>query len=766
MAFKPPYTYAWQNPVLCETIYPNRLEKLRDFLLVYEEIDLWARLKAGPIDPALEQEIRQDLPGLQAELRKEQNQQKTLQDALNLLVKKLAQIERLPEVRKLVLEISKLQQEMAQLNVRQRLLEGYIAWSLRIAPQNDPVRPKRQAELDQVLARLAEITAQIASLKEEYTDTFQPLKEQEDKLEQAAEALARRISELGARLQGFPLLTAILPVTPRIAARWLLNQYRQRLEGLDQEALLKLALERIDHQPERFPGWLKYMVIHFSGMRYKSAHGSWADPRLLLEKILEDELEGQILGSAEEQIRQTAAEFLVGLQISLAAAADEIEKNRLNRWIQKLAILDTTRQEVFRSQPAWEALFDELRLVEKKIPASQAPGGSSAAPDPQPLPALEAQRQQLLQQIGAAKAAEIKKRLEAALYWLRKNILAYRLEGLHDQVARMGDAEVLSELTVRKARIPHWAWDEIVRRTDLRLLVNDPGWETPTPQEQQEKFRPDPANQRWRQLLSDWETKDITAWRAKNAQDLSLIVTRAVCNEISEHIQHGRGRTPPGGLTAKPLWYLANQDILPGKAFFKQPTQASDFLPGASLLFLGWVNSKPHAWAIASPLRQFALLMPDGQPFRSGRKDPKGVYQYQLAGNEIYRTSQVSVEVTPPPPIPPAGIKTRPKQVRKGNKTSPNAAIERSKTQPKKLRKQLQTEWLRWTHEATVVEVAEMIDGINVLTFETGEIGLNIRPLNRLIQEWDVYIGYIPPADSERRELAGFLDPAKLLPNA
>ncbi len=764
MAFNPPYTYAWQNPVLCETIYPYRLEKLRDFLLVYEEIDLWARLKDGPVDPALEKEIRQNLPGLQAELQKNQNQQKSIQEALSLLVKKLAQIERLPELRKLVMEISQLQQETAQLNVRRRLLEGYITWSLKVAPLGDPVRPTRQAELDQVLARLDEVGAQIASLKQEYDETFQPLKEQEDKLEQAAGNLAERTAELGTRLQGFPLLTAILPVTPRVAARWLLNQYRQRLEGLDQEALLALVLERFESQPERYPAWLKYMVIHFSGMRYKSAHGSWADPRLLLQKILVEELEGQINSAREDQIRQTAREILTGLQNSLAQAPDDIEKNRLTRWIQKLAVLDTTRQEVFSSQPAWEAIFEELLQIEMKITASQASGESGNPPDPQALAGLEVQRRQAVLQIGEAKIAEIKKRLAAGVYWLRKNLLAYRLEHLPEQVARMTDADVLSELSARKSRLPHWAWDEIVRHTDLRLLVNDPGWETPTRQEQQEKFNNDPANQRWRQLIHDWVNKDITAWRAKNAQDLSLIVTRAVCNEISEHIQHLRGRKPPGGLTAKPQWYLANQDTLPGKAFFKQPTERGDFLPGASLLFLGWVTSKPHAWAIASPLRQFELQMPDGQPFRSGRKDSKGVYQYQLAGSEIYRTSQVSVEVDPAPPIPPAGIKTRPKQLRKGNKTSPNAAIERAKARPKKFRKQLQTEWLRWTHEAMVVEVAEMIDGTYVLTFETGEIGLNIRPINHLIQEWDVYLGYVPPAETKRSELAGFIDRAKLLP--
>ncbi|HWQ84637.1 MAG TPA: hypothetical protein VN363_08730, partial [Anaerolineales bacterium] len=298
-----PYTYAWQNPVLRETIYPYRLEKLRDFLLVYEEIDLWARLKNSPVDPALEQEIRQELPGLQAELSTGQAQQKTIQAALSLLVKKLSQIERLPDVRKLVLEIARLEQETARLNIRRALLEGYIQWSLKIAPENDPVRPKRQAELEQVQTQLSDLASQISSLKQNYAEVFLPLKEQEDKLEASADELAERIADLLDRLRGIPLFSTAQPVTPKIAARWALNKYRQQLEGLNQEELLALVMERFQRQPERYPGWLQYMVIHFSGMRYKSAHGSWADPRLLLQKIRADELEEQLNSASEAHLQ-------------------------------------------------------------------------------------------------------------------------------------------------------------------------------------------------------------------------------------------------------------------------------------------------------------------------------------------------------------------------------------------------------------------------------------------------------------------------------
>src|SRR5574338_82803 len=35
--------FQWQNDVLLKTIYPLREMKLRDFLIYYKEIDLWAQ---------------------------------------------------------------------------------------------------------------------------------------------------------------------------------------------------------------------------------------------------------------------------------------------------------------------------------------------------------------------------------------------------------------------------------------------------------------------------------------------------------------------------------------------------------------------------------------------------------------------------------------------------------------------------------------------------------------------------------------------------
>ena len=40
---KLPYKYIWQNPTLSAAMYPLREQKLRDFLLIYDEADLVAK---------------------------------------------------------------------------------------------------------------------------------------------------------------------------------------------------------------------------------------------------------------------------------------------------------------------------------------------------------------------------------------------------------------------------------------------------------------------------------------------------------------------------------------------------------------------------------------------------------------------------------------------------------------------------------------------------------------------------------------------------
>jgi hypothetical protein len=73
-------------------------------------------------------------------------------------------------------------------------------------------------------------------------------------------------------------------------------------------------------------------------------------------------------------------------------------------------------------------------------------------------------------------------------------------------------------------------------------------------------------------------------------------------------------------------------------------------------------------------------------------------------------------------------------------------------------------QYLRWTHEATVVGVEELIDGKYVLTFETGQIGLVLRRLSDLVGNPKVFVGYVPKSPNPPEGLDEMIDPRNLLP--
>ncbi len=234
------------------------------------------------------------------------------------------------------------------------------------------------------------------------------------------------------------------------------------------------------------------------------------------------------------------------------------------------------------------------------------------------------------------------------------------------------------------------------------------------------------------------------------------MVTRAVCNEIAEHIQHLRGISAAAGLTAKPAWYLKNQRANPSNVYFKRPTRPEDFKKGASILFLGWVSRQPNAWQIAHPLSDIELLPPEARPTKLEKRSPKAQgeeWTYHLEGNVYTRsTRRLSQTVLPP------DLKSGPKGEKKAKEEQPRRVTTAT----------LIKEWLRWTHEAIVVEVVDMSDGRFVLTFETGQIGLNRRPLARLLNAWDIFVGYIPesPLNAElTARLDDMLEPARILPS-
>jgi hypothetical protein len=326
---------------------------------------------------------------------------------------------------------------------------------------------------------------------------------------------------------------------------------------------------------------------------------------------------------------------------------------------------------------------------------------------------------------------------------------------------------VLGQLKSRKDTFPDWVWAEIQQRTQLKLDIQVDDWEGLTQEQRQERWKKE--NSRWRELMNVWVTKDITEWRAKHRATLELIVTRAVCNEICEHIQHLRGVKPASGLTAKPTWYLNLHRRSQDESFFLLPTDSVNLVQGASLLFLGWVERKPNPWQIARSLAPEVDLLPDeAKPNKSRsrqlkKNEDKGKarrtqeWRYRLQSNEFIRQVRPWVKTFVEMPD------NKVKKLRKEGKTEFEI---RAMRKERWVRGQMVTEWLRWTHEATVVDVVEMVDGWQVVTFETGKIGINLRSLWRVLNHWDVYVGYTPPADKPPKALADMLDRKRLLLSA
>jgi hypothetical protein len=283
-----------------------------------------------------------------------------------------------------------------------------------------------------------------------------------------------------------------------------------------------------------------------------------------------------------------------------------------------------------------------------------------------------------------------------------------------------------------KATFPGWAWKEIVKLTPLRVTeVSALDWETLTPEEMAERDAHESRD--LRTIINAWKNHDPGAWRAEHGRTQELIVTRLVCNETAEHSQHIRGHLPPGGLAAKPQWYVSAEGSVPG-AYYVRPTSEKDYTQGASILWLRFVSfssSNPNEWQIAKSVQtkqKVGLL-----PAEFLNKGGAGGWTYSLGAVTTRFRTTLTVDKQP--------------------------VVEK--------------QWLRWIHEATVAEVAETADGMVVLTFETalpgGDKATSAVGLFKNSLKWHLsdgtedqynrsFVGYMPEGQIPVEPLKTMLD--------
>ena len=625
--------FQWQNEILMKTIYPMRLNKLRDFLIYYKEVDLWGQYKDKDIS-TLKADVDEYEQGMENARIADYKQYSSLRGYFML-----------PDVKGYFVKYKPIEEEAMALiqknhalfvsswpkdirGERTFILSRIESFKTQLGFLNDRIR-FLQRQLDGMVAEHPNRAKVEAEFKLKKDSALPMVLEEMEKLRQF-EGTYNKLE--GPKLEWYKLTKADpnyktteseflvnydpkVPVTVKDIVRLKVEQYTKTLESKTQYQLLADIRARFEKEPKRFPMWLQYMIVHFSGMRYKSAHGSWADPKDLMIRLRVEEVRKAQATLTDADVAAKCAEKIAqyeGTDVNKPALAKASEK----AWKDKIAL--------------------HMQGVKANGPKTKRAGLSALVEE----------------------------------------------EARYEYMSMTTD-QALAKLEAMKSQLPAWAWKMLVMLTSLRVNhVTDANWETFTPEEDKVRFA-DPLYP----IFSKWASDNTGMWRPEHGRSHEVIVTRAVCNETAEHAQHIRGHLPPGGLTDNAARYVKlAAEKTPG-AYFIHATGAEHYTQGASIFWLRYVNSEPSVWQIPKPAEDANGVGLVAAEFLGKRQQPKGGKNAQPAA--------------------------APWEYRGGGMTRTRTTIDAEK------KKVTQNQWLRWIHEATVIEVTDTADGTYVYTFET-----------------------------------------------
>jgi hypothetical protein len=473
------------------------------------------------------------------------------------------------------------------------------------------------------------------------------------------------------------------------------------------------VLDRFDADPSfsRYPDWLRYMVLHLSGMRYQSAHGSWAPAVALVNTLKRDQLKSSVARMPRGELaKRSAAADLEG-EAELATLDPKKDRRRaaaLKARHAVFAALDPETEKILgkvgtvdRDRYLELVRLDAVRAeIDRKFKVEKDPKRYQVLLDvyDDVLVAMAEIESQLGSKLKKVQVVEGKTREALLQYELEKGLAALPKD-------EYGTLWVLKKMR-DEGSLPEFVWREIVRKTPLKHDQAGRDWESVTALEKESRNRNDETTRRWVEIMKKW-TVDSTAWREKHGTDLSLVPIRAVCDQVAEVSQHVRGIKPTPGIGQKAAWYAT-----PGAATtFGTLDADSQLKPGASLMFLEWAAPEPtEPVHIVRHDKGYPLRNEDKETLFDGFVDSKGWKYSFLADGRVSRSKQEVIGSTMDPQIPP-----------------PTRTI---------------TEWIQWKHEAVVVE-PDLASG-RILMFETGPIGLRVRSVKGTVGGWNVYVGFAP----------------------
>jgi hypothetical protein len=430
------------------------------------------------------------------------------------------------------------------------------ALELAVKPQAelDKARQLKEQELEKVCQNLEIFNGQAQALQAE---------------SQANEATLNQVE--ADYLQQY---TPEHPVNLKDIVLWKVEERKAALAQKKHYELLEEIVKRFLEQPKRFPFWLQYMVIHFSGMRYASAHGSWADPRDFLVRWQAYQTEKEF-----EKLDDAAIEKLCAEKTALYDPAAGGEKPKLARADDK----------------DWQAKRDNhLKAFGYGGPKTR--------------------RSELIALLSDEKKYDLEtlsqSEVDATLLALKESLPAW----MWKEIVR------LTPLRVNLVDYPDWE----------KLTPEE---ETERGSYQNSELRV--LSAKWKEDYTTlWREEHGRSHRLIVARAVCN-ETAEHCQHLRGHLPPG-GLTPkaPWYMKIETEGKLPGSP----RPYFKKAKTAEDYSVGASIVWLRFGHNEPNAWQTAVPLvtKDGDTLLPD--EFFQRKGGTNGVWVYNQNVNPIVRT--------------------------------------------------------------------------------------------------------------------------------